>query len=275
MLGSDLASVLSEQDLIVADRPEWDITKNEELKVKIQNCQPELIINCAAFTDVEAAEEQSETVFKVNAQGSLNLARISSELNLPLMQISTDYVFDGEKGSGYNEDDKTQAISVYGRSKEQGEKNIINNCQKYYIIRTSWLFGRAVARGKKNKTNFVDKMLELSQTQKVIKAVSDQFSKPTYAKDLARSIKSNFIDNQREFGIYHLVNEGAVSWFDYAEEIFKQRKIKIKLQKISGHDFFQKARRPKYSALNNNKLPKLRPWPEALADYLKSIQIIK
>lgn len=269
MLGSDVVEVLSNYDLIVADLPEWDITEAKNLKLKMQNCRPDLIINCAAFTDVSAAEEQKKLVFKVNAEGPLNLAKIVSKLDILLIQISTDYVFDGKKEGGYNEDDYTHPINVYGQSKEQAEKNIIGNCQKYYIVRTSWLFGRAIQKSRQNKKNFVDKMLELGQTQKVVKVIKDRFSKPTYTRDLAKSIK-DIINSKPDFGIYHLVNEGVISWYGFAEEIFKQAEIDVKLEPITAREFFKNDIRPKNSALNNNKLPKLRSWQEALADYLKS-----
>jgi len=273
MLGSDVVNSLSDQDLIVADLPEWDITKFEDLKQKVDNCQLDYIINCAAFTNVGKAEEKETEVFKVNAQGPLNLAKISSNLNIPLIHISTDYVFNGEKKGGYDENDQTGAISVYGKSKEAGEKNVAENCQKYFIIRTSGLFGKTLQKGEQGRMNFVDKMLELGQNQKSVTAVSDKFSKPTYTKDLAKLIR-DIIETKPEYGIYHGVNEGVASWHQFAKEVFKQAGIKTKLKKTTCLEFFKNNIRPKYSALNNNKLPKLRNWKEALTDYLKSIQAI-
>lgn len=266
MLGSALVNILSDQDLIVADKPEWDITEARNLKDGILNCSPEWIINCAAFTNVENSEDQRELVFKVNADGPLNLGKIAEELDIPLIHISTDYVFNGLKESGYNESDLTDAINAYGKSKELGEKNIIKNSRKHYIIRTSRLFGRSIA----GKENFVDKMIRLSLTENNIKVVNDQFSKPTYASDLALAIK-DLIKKRPDYGIYHLTNEGAASWHDIALEIFKQIKKTIVLTPILTSEFFSKAKRPKYSLLNNTKLPKLRPWQEALSDYLKTV----
>jgi len=265
LLGSAVVNILSEHDLIVGDKPELDITEVQNLKDKIFDCRPELIINCAAFTNVEEAEDQKESAFKVNAEAPLNLAKISSESDIPLIHISTDYVFNGSNQNGYNEDDLTDAINVYGKSKELGEKNIIKNCKRHYIIRTSRLFGRSII----GKENFIDKIIRLSLTESNIKVVNDQFSKPTYANDLALAIK-NFIENRLDYGIYHLTNEGVASWHDIAKEIFKQKNKNINLLPVSSSEYFSKAVRPKYSQLNNTKLSKLRPWQKALSDYLKS-----
>jgi dTDP-4-dehydrorhamnose reductase len=268
MLGSELTRVLSDQDLIVADLPEWDITQAENLKLKIEKCQPELIINCAAFTNVEEAESPKKLAFKVNAEGPLFLAEISQELNIPLVHLSTDYVFDGKKKGGYNEDDLTNPVNFYGVSKATGERNIMENCQKYYLVRTSWLFGQNRS-GSQTKKNFIEIMLDLAQSQKPFAVVTDQYSKPTYAWDLAQAIK-NLIFNKPPYGIYHLTNEGSASWYEYAQEIFHFKNIHIGLNKTTAAEFFSKAKRPIDSSLNNNKLPKLRLWQEALEEYLRS-----
>lgn len=269
MLGNELAKTLSRHDLIMGDLPDWDITKADDLYGKIKSCLPELIINCAAFTNVESAEDNIKQAFMVNGEGPLNLSKIADSLKIVLTHLSTDYVFDGEKpgGYGYNEDDITRPLNAYGKSKEQGEKNIIGNCQRFYIIRTSWLFGRQSQISPDGKKCFVDAMLELGAKEQSIKVVNDVFSKPTYVKDLSLNIK-NIIEKKLDYGIYHVINEGTTNWHSYAAEIFKQKKIGIQLIPIPAAEFFTKAVRPKNSSLNNNKLPKLRMWQDALGDYL-------
>ncbi len=269
MLGHDLVNAFSDQDIFVADLPEWDITADyETLKSKIVEVKPEVIINAAAFTDVEGAEEKKEICFKVNAEALINLSKISKELDVLLVHISTEYVFDGLKQDGYNEEDETKAINVYGESKEKGEKNLIENCDKYYLIRSSWLFGKAIQKGKPRGKNFVDKMIELSKLEDEIKVVSDQYGKPTFTKDLAHGIKG-LIESKKEYGIYHLVNENKASWYDLAQETFKLMGLTVNLKGVSYKEYDSKIERPIISVLNNNKLPKLRSWQEALKEYIK------
>lgn len=271
LLGNYFLSVFGREELVVGDLPEWDITDELKINQLIELVKPEVIVNCAAFTDVEAAESQSELVQKINAIGPQILAKAAKNLGATLVHFSTDYVFDGRKTSGYNEDDPPRPLNVYGLSKYQGEQNIVSQWTNYYIVRTSWLFGGSFNRSS-GKASFIEKMLQLAKNQPRIEAVNNQFSKPTYAKDLATAV-FELINNKPPYGTYHLVNEGVVSWFDYAQEIFKLTKISVTLMPISAENFFTKAKRPLFSALNNNKLKKLRPWPEALAEYLNHQQI--
>jgi len=258
MLGHDLVNVFSDQDIFVADLPEWDITAGyETLKKKIEDIKPEVIINAAAFTDVEGAEENKELCFKVNAEAVTTLSKICKDLDILLIQISTEYIFDGNNEKGYNEEDKTGALDVYGLSKEQGEKNLINNCDKYYLVRSSWLFGKALQKGKPRGMN-----------EKEIKVVNDQYGKPTFTKDLAHGIKK-LIESKKEYGIYHIVNENIASWYDLAKETFKLIGLEVDLKGISYKEYDSKVKRPTYSILNNNKLDKLRTWQEALSEYIK------
>lgn len=267
MLGSQLQISLKNHQLFTPTRQQLDITKINSLVLALNKWLPDLVINCAAFTDVEAAEDQLNEVWEINALGPLNIIKALNKYQLPLIQLSTDYVFDGKKADEYNEDDQTHGINVYGQSKEMGEKNIIDNYYKYYIVRTSWLFGPTKQKSIHKKMNFVDKMLWLAKTQPAIKVVNDRFSKPTYTKDLSQAI-NNLITSQPAYGIYHLVNEDATSWYNYAKEIFKQANLNIQLEPVTAEQFFAKALRPKNSALKNNKLPLIRPWREALRDYL-------
>lgn len=267
MLGHDLVTAFAEHDVIVADLPEWDITNEQNLKSKLQGCKLDLVINSAAFTDVEGAEDKKDLAFAVNANGVLNLAKICNELDATLLHISTEYVFSGDKKEGYNEEDQTSSLNIYGQSKEQGEKYLVENCKKFYLIRSSWLFGRALQKGKPRGKNFIDKIIELGQNQEEVKVVNDQFGKPTFTKDLSQGIKS-IVLNKELFGIYHLVNEGVTTWHDLAQEAFNLSGLSTKLLPVSSNDFPSKVKRPKFSILNNNKLPKLRPWQEAVKEYL-------
>ncbi len=268
MLGHDLVNAFTNDDVIPADLPEWDITEEKNLKLKIQNCQPDIIINSAAFTDVEGAEENKELAFKVNAEGVLNLAKICQELNIPLVHISTEMVFNGEKKTGYNEDDQTSPLSIYGQSKEQGEKNLTAHCQQYYLIRSSWLFGLAKQRGKPRGQNFIDKIIELGENQSEVRVVCNQYGKPTFTHDLARMLKQ-LVGKKMPYGVYHLVNEGVTTWYDLAKEVFRLKQIKTKLIPVTSQEFPSRVKRPTYAILNNNRFFQLRPWQEAVTEYLK------
>jgi len=269
MLGHDLVNVFVNEDIFVADLPEWDITKIEELRSKIKDCQPDIIINSAAYTDVEGAEDNKNLAIKVNAEGVNNLSLIANELDIPLLHISTEYVFDGENQAGYNEDSQVNPKNAYGQSKAEGERSLIKTCHKYYLVRTSWLFGKAPQKGKPRGKNFIDKIIELGLNESQVKVVNDQFGHPTYTKDLALGIKS-LVEGKFEFGIYHLVNNGIATWHDLAKEAFTLRGIQTPLIPVESSEFPTKVKRPKYSILNNNKLPKLRTWQEAVKEYLEN-----
>ncbi len=268
MLGSDMAKAFSDYKPILFDKDNLDLTDFSRLKEKITRIKPNLIINCAGYTDVEKAEEQPDTANLINGEVVGDIAQISRDLNITLVHISTEYVFDGQKKNGYDENDSTNSQNNYGKSKALGEKLLTENCQKYYLIRTSWLYGHSPQKGKSRGVNFVDKMLELAKNKKELSIVNDQFSKPTYTKDLCLAIKE-LITKKYKFGIYHLVNENQTSPLKFAQEIFKIKKINIKTTPISYKNYPSTVKRPINAVLNNNKFPKLRPWIEALKDYLK------
>lgn len=265
MLAHDLIAVFKSSkryQVIGLDKDKLDITNSKEVQKKILRLKPEIIINAAAWTDVEGAEEpkNKQACRKINAEGPKYLAIAAKEIKAVLVQFSTDYVFGGRKTSGYKEDDRTNPLNYYGLTKLQGEKNIQKNCKDYYILRTSWLFGK---HGK----NFIETMLKLGRKNDKIDVVSDVTSKPTYTLDVAKSTKK-LIEESRLFGIYHIVNEKSASWYVFAKEIFKQKNINIQVKPIASSEFFEKAKRPKNSSMLNTKYTKLRPWPEALKDYL-------
>lgn len=264
MLGQDLCSILSEEhELVKYDVKELDITDAKMVNKVVGKLKPDAIINCAAFTDVDGCEEKEKRTLarKVNGYGPGNLAKISAKLKIPFFHYSTDYIFNGKKKAGYKENyNKIDPINAYGETKALGEKLIKKNCQKYYILRTAWLYG-------KNGKNFVDTMLQLAQKNDNLKVVNDQHGKPTFTLDLAKRTKE-ILDKKLKPGIYHVTNEGEATWFDFANEIFRIKNIKIKVEPCKTSEFPRPAKRPEFSALINTKLPPMRKWQEALAEYL-------
>ncbi|MBU1178589.1 dTDP-4-dehydrorhamnose reductase [Patescibacteria group bacterium] len=265
MLGTELVEVFSTSDYKVykADLPEIDITDSASIQGKLGEIKPDIVINAAAFTDVDGCEEQIELCHKVNGQALEYLVKECNKVGSTLVHYSTDYVFDGEKEEGYKEADQTNPQSQYGKSKELGEKNLQKYGDKYYLIRLSWLFG-------KHGNNFVETMLRLAREKDRLEVVNDQFGKPTYAKDLAIRTKE-LLESQKAFGIYHITNEGVTSWYDFTREIFKLAGIKTPVTPVTTDKFPRPAKRPHYSGLINTKLPLSRPWQEALGEYLDEI----
>jgi len=270
MLGQELAKEFSDKrqetsKVYAWDREEIDITNEAEAVEKIKALKPELIINCAAYNAVDKAEGEVDVANKLNGEAVGYLAKISKELGAVLVQYSTGYVFRGDKPS-YREDDEPNPINAYGRSKLLGEKMLQENCEKHYLIRTNLLFGRPAA-GVNGKKSFVEIMLQKAGETDKIEVVNDEFSNPTYVVDLARATYE-LIDKNYSFGIYHLINDGQASWYDWAKEIFTIKNIKINLIPISGEKLKRQAERPRYSVLANTKFPKLRSWQEAVSEHL-------
>jgi len=265
MLGQDLAKVLQAYNLVLWDKDEINITDQNQVNIKIKDTQPDIIINCAAYTDVDGCETNQDLAMKVNGLAVGYLAQIAKELDSVLLHISTDYIFNGMNKDGYKEDSQEIGpASIYGQTKLKGEQLLLANCNNYYLIRTSWLYG-------KNGKNFVETMLKLGKEKEQLKVVNDQFGKPTLTIDLAKQI-SYILNNGLEFGIYHVTNEtkqGGISWYDFAQKIFELARIKIDLQACSTQEFPRPAQRPVYSALINTKLPQMRNWQESLTDYLR------
>lgn len=259
MLGQDLCAVFEDNGLYVIPltHNDLDITNFDNCKTIIEQIKPQIIINIAAYTNVEKAEEEPDIALKINQKGAENIAKISKETGAIMVHISTDYVFDGIKNVPYLASDAPNPLNKYGYSKLKGEDAVKKFGDKYYIVRTSWLYGLF---GK----NFVDTMIELSKQQDEIKVVDDQIGSPTYTVDLAMGIL-NIIG--KPYGTYHIANEGETSWFNFAKEIFKLKNSNIKLIPCNSEDFKQKATRPKYSVLHSD-VP-MRGWIEALKDYVK------
>lgn len=268
MLGTQLMKVFG-AEAIGWDREDVDVTDAVNLKSKIFNLKsvPQAIINCVAYNDVDGAENNQVVADKLNRQVPGELAIICKELAIPLIHFSTNYVFDDEKGE-YEETDPPNPQSVYGETKYQGELEIIKNTEQYYIIRTSVLFGLK-GESELAKKSFVDLMLSLSEKQSSIKVVADEINSLTYAPDLALTVKK-ILDDKKDFGVYHITNSGQASWFEFAQEIFQILNKPIALEAVSSIEFKRPAKRPKKAVLLNTKLPAMRPWQEALREFLNN-----
>lgn len=272
-LGKKIVELMSaDYRLILTDSDDMDITDKSKVHKVIKLESPDFIIHGAAYTQVDKAEENEELCRKVNTLGTKNIAEVANEFAVPIIYISTDYVFDGKKTTPCTEEDKPNPLSVYGQTKYEGEQFVKDICDKYYIIRSAWIFGELPEHHP--GTNFVETMLKLAKEKDSLSIVNDQIGSPTYTEDLVEIIKK-IIGNQLAvpYGIYHFSGNGACSWYDFAKEIFKQKKINIKINPITSDQYPQKAKRPAYSYLDKSKIEntlniKIRPWQEMLADYL-------
>jgi len=268
MLGTDIAHELAgKYELYLWDKEELDITQEKLVKEKIHNLLPQVIINATGYTNVDGAEEEKDIAMLVNAQAVKYITEVAQEVGAKLVHFSTEYVFDGKNKDGYDEQSIPNPINVYGQSKLGGEKHVLNY-DKGYLIRTSWLYGHAPQVGKPRGMNFIDTMLKLAETEPTIKVVNDQFGKLTNTQDLAQAV-SKLISGDYAPGIYHLVNESEVTWFQVAQEVFKIKNITTPLQPITSDQYPTRASRPAYAVLLNTKFSKMRSWQEALRDYLK------
>lgn len=257
MLGQDLCPTLEDLGcfLIETDIDNLDITDFDAVDKFIGETHPDLIIHLAAYTNVDKAEEEPEKAELINGKGTENLAIAASKIDVPIIAISTDYVFDGEKQTPYVPSDIPNPQSVYGKTKLLGELSIQEHCTKYYIARTSWLYGHF---GK----NFVDTMLKLKDRE--LKVVDDQIGTPTWTMDLAGALMGLL---KKPYGVYHLSGGGKpTSWYNFAKTIFEYSKIKANLSPCTSEEYPQKAKRPKYSVMDNGGM--LRDWKLALKDYL-------
>ena len=267
-LGADLVEVFGEKAIPLTHK-NLDVTDFESLKI-LKELKPDVIINTAAYVRVDDAELYPEKAFQVNSIGALNVAKIANEIDAINVYISTDYVFDGTKGEPYTEEDVPNPLNVYGLSKYAGEIFTRNYSKKYYIIRVASLYGKAGASGKGG--NFIEFMIQKAKNREEIRVVDDMFMSPTYTKDVAITLKK-FLELKPEFGAYHMVNEGYCSWYEFTKVIFEILGWDVEVKPIKSSELKRLAKRPRFSALENEKLEKLglrmRPWKEALREYLK------
>ncbi len=277
-LGTELVWANSEKfgyEMIPLYHKDIEITDFYSSYKVLKEISPDVVINTAAFVRVDDCEDLKDDAFKVNAVGPRNLAVISGEVGFRLVHISTDYVFDGTKdrrSGGYTEFDVPNPINVYGESKLAGENLVRDLADKYYIVRTSWLYGAGGSKAKGG--NFVTKMLELSKSHSELKVVNDQIGTPTNSYHLAVQILE--LVKHPFFGIYHATCEGMASWYDFAVEIFKIAGVNVKVIPVDSSEFPTRARRPAFSVLENymlklHNLNLMPDWKDALKDYLKNL----
>lgn len=281
MLGKETAELLKKENIEFAgtDR-EIDITDSaalDEYAAKLVKAHSSLsyIINCAAYTNVNKAESDTELCYALNATGPGNIASTAKKYGAKLIHISTDYVFDGKARIPYKEDDKAAPTGVYGITKYQGEKAIQAVFNDYYMIRTAWLYG-------KNGNNFVFTMLKLMKEQKPIKVVCDQFGTPTYTGDLARAIVTFVKRSEIPFGIYHFTNLGETNWYEFTKEIYRlglkyrQFEQETSISPCSTSEYPTPAPRPAYSVLDKSKISAvldwtIPQWQESLETFIKGL----
>ena len=257
-------------ELICTDVSDLDITDAHAVSEFVAKTKPEYIVNCAAYTAVDKAEEAGEIVEKINADGPMNLAKAAKENNSVLVHVSTDYVFGGELDieKDYKEEDSKNPVTAYGITKLHGEEKIKENTDKYYIFRTAWLYGEG--------NNFVRTMLKLSETRDEISVVSDQHGSPTYAEDLANII-GEAIEKKIPYGIYNATNQGYTTWYEFTKTIFEYSKVNCKVNPVTTEEYIEmmkvtQAKRPKNSKLSKEKLISqgvtVPEWKDALKRYL-------
>jgi len=279
MLETEVEELLQERkmDYFASDK-ELDITNKDQLEEFISDKPLSWIINCSAYTAVDKAEDEPELAFQINAYGPLHIAKIARNKRAKLIHVSTDYVFDATREEAYTETDIPNPISVYGTSKYQGEINIQKTVKEFFLLRTSWLYG-------KNGVNFVYTMLRLFKERNEVSVLGDQWGSPTYAPDLAEVLLKIVHLNSESYGIYHFTNEGKTTWYDFACEInrISQKKglltKEVRIQRISSEDYPSKAKRPHNSFLSKNKITQTfnlypRNWEAALDEFMLSITMI-
>ena len=266
MLGHDLIDKLKDYEIIATDIDELDVTKESAIS-QIKDSNPDIIVHLAAYTDVDGCEDNISQAFEVNALGTRNVAIASKELDIPMIYISTDYVFDGKKDSPYFEFDTPNPLNIYGKSKLAGEWFTQNLSPFPIIVRTSWLYDKY---GK----NFVYTILNLAKRNNTLKIVDDQIGSPTYTKDLAEALK--LIIGSPQPGIYHVTNSGFCSWYEFAKEILSLKTINVNVIPIKSEELKRPATRPKNSKLHNFIFYKtygihLPNWRSALKSFLQEI----
>lgn len=263
---------VSESDVAAPSSKELDITDARAVEKYIGNFQPNVIIHCAAYTNVDGAESDQEACRKVNVEGTRNLVRAAEKVDAKIIYISTDYVFDGESAEPYEIDAKTNPKSVYGQTKYEGEE-IVREYPKHFIVRIAWIFGI-------NGRNFVKTMLKVANDRDEVAVVDDQIGSPTYTVDLAKFLVD--LSKTEKYGIYHATNEGFCSWAEFTEEIYKNAGLDTKVKKVSTEEYIElagkpQAKRPKFSKLSKdsieqNGFERLPAWQDAVKRYIAELK---
>lgn len=269
-LGHDIVNECKERNIEVVgvDVEEMDITDTKMVEEVIKGGNFNAVVHCAAWTAVDKAEDEVEACTKVNVEGTKNIANVCKELDIPMMYFSTDYVFDGQGETPWNEYDQRNPLNVYGQTKYEGEL-IVEALEKYFIVRIAWVFGV-------NGNNFIKTMLRLGKERGEVSVVNDQIGSPTYTYDLAKLVV-DMIQTDK-YGIYHATNEGLCSWYEFACEIFKQAEIDVTVTPVDSNAFPAKAKRPSNSRMSKDMLDKngfkrLPTWQDALKRYIKEIGV--
>lgn len=271
-LGTDLKKVIPPELVINLDYPEFDVTKKDAVREKLLALKPDIIINTAAYNLVDRAEDFPAEALAINHLGVKNLVAVCLELDCVLVHYSTDYVFGGDQDRRvpYTEEAVPAPINQYGESKLLGEQEVVSRLKKYFLIRTSGLFGVAGSAGKGG--NFIEAIIKKSKETGRLQVVSDQILTPTYTLDLAK--QTWVLIQTQNYGLYHITSEGACSWSEFAGEVMKYINPQIKITPTKSSDYPAPAKRPAYSVLENKKLKSLglnlmRPWRETIPDYLR------
>jgi dTDP-4-dehydrorhamnose reductase len=247
------------------DRQQLDITIEKDVMAYISEVKPDVILHCAAYTNVDAAEENEDAAYAVNAAGTEYLAKAASQTGAKMLYVSTDYVFDGSANEPYEVDEPTKALGAYGRTKLAGEQLLQKHLDEFFIVRTAWVFGI-------HGNNFVKTMLRLGKERGEVGVVHDQVGSPTYTVDLAQFMVE--LMETDKYGVYHATNSGICSWYEFAVEIFKQAELDVKVNPLTSDQFPRPAARPKYSVLSKKRIEQeglkpLRDWKQALGAYLE------
>lgn len=269
-LGYDVVNELTKRghEAVGVDVEEMDITDGEACRRVITETAPDAVIHCAAYTAVDAAEDNEDLCRRVNADGTRNIALVCRDLDIKMMYISTDYVFNGQGLRPWEPDDKREPLNIYGQTKCEGEMAVEELVKKFFIVRIAWVFG---VNGK----NFIKTMLRLGEERGAVSVVDDQIGSPTYTYDLARLLVD--MTESEHYGRYHATNEGLCSWYEFACEIFKQAGMtEVKVTPVDSSQFPAKAKRPMNSRMDKSKLAAngfepLPAWQDALGRYLKEI----
>ncbi len=269
-LGYDVVNELEKRNIeaVGVDIDEMDITDADSVSKVIKAADPDAVIHCAAYTAVDAAEDNVEICRKVNRDGTQNIANVCKELDCKMIYISTDYIFDGQGTRPWEPDDEAAPLNVYGQTKYEGELAVTNTLEKYFIVRIAWVFGL-------NGKNFIKTMLNLAKTRDTLTVVNDQFGSPTYTYDLARLLVDMVLTDK--YGKYHATNEGITNWYEFACEIFKTAGVKVKVLPVSASEYPAKAKRPTNSRMSKDKLTengfeKLPTWQDALKRYVETLK---
>lgn len=254
-------------EMFGTDVDNMDITDAGQVKQVIEDYKPDAVIHCAAYTAVDAAEDNRELCRKINVDGTRNIAEVCKAMDIPMMYFSTDYIFNGQGENFWKEDDEKQPLNVYGQTKYEGELVVQELIQKYFILRISWVFGV-------NGNNFIKTMLRLGKERGAVGVVSDQIGSPTYTYDLAKLV-IDMIQTDK-YGVYHVTNDGLCSWYEFACEIFRQAGLDVKVTPLTTAEYPAKAARPFNSRMSKDKLVNagfemLPEWQDALKRYLNLI----